>query len=260
MFMRRFGWMIITGVALAVALICAITQFQSRPKLGKLSELAFFKGMSAQELMSDDEFKYYMRAQENLDCELASILLNTAFIRQYPQFEPARLKRQCAGDDGCFQWKLSVGIIFVEQGYCQAVSEYNEADHEIRIRELSAPIFNEDFLAEGVQYDEYWVQIRDYQIGLLINFAQSDYIPALLKIGGMLRNDGVFMESTEAEYYVLSRVCFLKSESCAKLAKRMAELKGALSSERAALVELKASDEPSLEPIFLADILLAGKV
>ncbi len=120
----RIGAIALAGVILT-ALVCLFAHIHARPKPVKFPDLAYFKSVPERELMSDEEFKYYTRALKNLDCGLANILLNTAFVRQYPQFQSARLKRQCDGDKGCIDWNIASGIIFKDYGYCKAVSAFN---------------------------------------------------------------------------------------------------------------------------------------
>ncbi|PHS27016.1 MAG: hypothetical protein COA84_05025 [Robiginitomaculum sp.] len=255
----RYGLIALTGATFA-AVVCLIIHFQSKPKLERLPDLASFKSMPAKELMSDGEFKYYTQAVENLECELASILLNRAFIRQYPQFDRTKLKRQCLGDKECFYWEASSGVIFDGYAYCKAASGFNMDEYEIRIQRLTPPKFNARFILDDVQYDNYWVEMRDHNIAMLIGLAKRDYILALIKIGELLQRDDVFVQSKEVEYYVLSRACFLDDEACADLVPRLAELKSALPLERATLVEQKVSADPLLDPIFLDALLMTGKL
>jgi len=223
--------------------------------------LAFFESIPAEELMSDGEFKYYTRALTNLDCELAGILLNTAFTRHYPQFEWARLKRDCVGDEECSDWNTFSSSIFNEYGHCEIISNFTLADDEIRIHNLVSPKFNIR-LNLGLNRKKHknpWIDKRNWSITRLITHADGDYIPALLKVGELLRRGDVFVHSAEAEYYVLKRACFVGYEDCAGLELRLAELENTLSRERITRIEQRASINP-FAPTFLTDLLIDGKL
>ncbi|PHS24600.1 MAG: hypothetical protein COA84_08885 [Robiginitomaculum sp.] len=246
--------------AVVAALVCFTLQFQSKPKYGRLTDLAYFNSMPVQKFMSETEYKYYTRALNNLDCDLAGILLNTAFIRQYPQFQSSQLKRECGAEKGCLFWDISAGVVFDEYGYCRAASGFNEADNEIRIQGLTPPKFSAQITLYGKSDENYWIKIRSNNTIMLINYANGDYVPALIKIGELLHRGDIFVPSKEAEYYVLRRACVLSAEACVDLAPRLARLKADLPPDRAVRVEQAASDDPSLKPPFLVDVLLTGKV
>ncbi|MBL4596025.1 MAG: hypothetical protein JKX99_05565 [Robiginitomaculum sp.] len=262
----RLGLAVIAGVGFVVIVgtfIYLMSQTQVDPQrsrdVDESMKLGLFESIPAEELMSDGEFKYYTRALENMDCELASILLNTAFTRYYPQFERARLKQNCLGDLGCLDWKIYAGSIFSEQGYCETVLGFNQADDEIRVHNLIPPKFNVKFSLEKVEYENYHFQKRDNNIAILIGLAEGEHIPALLTVGELLRRGDVFVHSAEAEYYVLKRACFLGYEACANLESRITELQEALAPERIALLEQKINAEPIALP-FLTDLLVDGKL
>jgi len=255
----HIGLIALTAAAFA-AMVCLILHFQSKPKPVNMIKLAVFESMPAQDLMSETEYQYYTRALDSLECDLASIVLNTAFIRQYPQFGSVRLRRQCDIDEGCYSWKISAGIMFDELGYCHVISQLNQANTELSKLDLKPTKFNPKFMAGDVKYENVWVRLREQNIAMLIRLAQHDYVPALLKIGELLQRGDVFIESKEVEYYVLRRACFLGYEACADLSPRLATLKDALPSERAILVEQKASTDTLPEDIYLADLLMTGKL
>ncbi len=58
---------------------------------------ARFDSKPAKELMSANDFTAYDQALKRLDCDAASLVLNTSFLREYPQFKRARLEVNVAG-------------------------------------------------------------------------------------------------------------------------------------------------------------------
>ncbi|MBL4595688.1 MAG: hypothetical protein JKX99_03815 [Robiginitomaculum sp.] len=168
---------------------------------------------------------------------MAGILLNTAFTRHYPQFEWARLKRDCVGAEGCWYWRVDSWTIFNEYGYCEAVSGFNLAYDQIRAHNQPRRTFSINFNLDPVEYENHHFEKRDGHIKVLIGLAEGDYIPALLKIGELLQRGDVFVRSTEAEYYVLKRACFLGYAGCSDLKPRLIELQEALAPDRIALIE-----------------------
>ena len=131
-------------------------------------------------------------------------MLNTSFTRHYAQFKWARLEPECPWDAKCSQWDIYSWSIFDEYGYCKTVLGFNQADEEIRLHKLTAPKFN----VSRAEYESYYFEKRDNNIGILIDLAERGYIPALLKIAELLRRGDVFVRSAETEYYVYRRICF----------------------------------------------------
>ncbi len=258
MIRSRYGWLTLAG-ALGATTICAIIYFLTTPRIADTAKLRFFESAPAEELMSKNEYKYYTRALEKLDCDLAGILLNTAFIRNYPQFEQARLKHDCLSDRGCAHWSRFSGFSFDEYGFCKRVSDFNEAEYEIRIHDMTPPKFNMRLYWQSKRDENYWVGMRDSSIVLIYYLADADYIPALLKIGELLRRGDVLISSIEAEYFVLRRACFLGYEQCSGLEPRLAELQNMLAPDRITLLEETSTGGP-LEPRRLRDLLTDGKL
>ena len=62
----------------------------------------WFKGKSAKARMSAAEFRRYERSLSSLDCPTAAWILNTAFIRTYPQYVRGRLGPNCKKNLDCF--------------------------------------------------------------------------------------------------------------------------------------------------------------
>ncbi len=247
----------LTGALIATAM-CVIIQYSFKPKLGSFTNFASFNSKPAQELMSDAEYKYYTRALESLECDLAGVLLNTAFIRQYPQFQRDWLEQQCI--TGCLSWDVSAVVVFDEYGYCNAVSGFDQADYEVRLHGLTPLQYNNRNILDNVKYEHYWLESRDQNVAMLVDLAERDYSPALIKVGEWLRRDDVFVRSTEVEYYVLSRACFLDKKACTGLAARIATLKQVLPPERSALVEQKVSANSFVDAIYLSEFLMQGNL
>ncbi len=254
----RVGWLALASV-LGAALIGTLIYFLPTSRFEDTAKLRFFDSAPAEELMSKNEYKYYTRALGSLECDLADILLNTAFVRHYPQFERARLQQHCLSDDGCVHWFIFSKVLFDEYAFCSWVSELNEAEYEIRIHDMTPPKFDLDLVFQGVKDENLWVELRDTNIALIFSLANEDYIPALLKLGELLRRGNVLISSNEAEYFVLRRACFLGYEQCADLEPRLAELQNMLAPDRITLLEKTSAAGPS-EPRRLRDLLTNGKI
>lgn len=246
-------------VLLLIATLIGLTMhFQNRPLVEKMFKLSTFDYLPAKDLMSKSGYKYYQMALDNLDCDVADVLLNTAFIRQYPKMKRHRLIQDCDHNKGCSGWEFNVVGMFIEYGFCVALSGFNKAEYEIRIHGLSPPKATMKLSIDGQEYDNYWVQNRDLKLLMMAGIAQKDFVPALLKIAELLRRGDVFVPSIEAEYYVLNRACYVGYEKCDDLAPRLAELKSELPPERAVIIEEKANSEKTYDSPYLPHVLRTG--
>ncbi len=246
------------ALALMAALIGLTLHIQNKPSVEKMFKLSTFDYLPAKSLMSKSEYKYYKTALDNLDCDVADLLLNTAFVRHYPKMKRYRLIRDCDDNKGCSDWEFNVVGMFIDYGFCVALSGFNEAEYEIRIHGLKAPKATMKLSIDGQGYDEYWVQQRDLALITMAGIAQKDFVPALLKIAELLHRSDVFVPSISIEYYILSRACYVGYEKCDDLAPRLAELKSQLSPERAKIIEQTANAEMAYDSPYLPHSLRTG--
>ncbi|PHS28419.1 MAG: hypothetical protein COA84_01145 [Robiginitomaculum sp.] len=253
----RYGLGVLALVLIA-AFIGLFIHFQNKPSVEKMFKLSTFDYFPSKDLMSESEYKYFQMALDNLDCDVADLLLNTAFIRQYPKMKRHRLIRDCDHNKGCSDWEFNVVSMFIEYGYCEALSGFNKAEYEIRIHDWTPPKATMTLSIDGQEYDNYWIQQRDLSLITMAGIAQNDFVPALLKIADLLHHGDVFVPSIEIEYYVLNRACYVGYEKCADLAPRLAKVKSKLSPERAENIEQKANAEMAYDSPYLPHSLRTG--
>lgn len=248
----------VLALVLVAAFIGLFMHFQNKPSIEKMFELSTFDYLPAKDLMSESEYKYYQMALSNLDCDVADLLLNTAFIQQYPKMQRYRLVQDCDHDKGCSDWEFNVVSMFVEYGYCEALSNFKKAEYEIRIHDWTAPKATMTLSIDGQKYDNYWIKQRDLMLVMMAGIAQKDFVPALLKIAELLHRGDVFVPSIEIEYYALNRACYVGYEKCDDLAPRLTELKKELSPERAESIEQQANAKTTDDLPYLPHSLRTG--
>ena len=217
-----------------------------------------FKSKPARKLMTMSDYKTYRRALKALDCESAGRLLNRSFIRQYPQFSRARLVPECLKNRDCRYWLIYANSSFLDYGFCRALSGLNNAENDLRERDIVPPKFALRPWPQKTKYANQFVRRRDEALALLISQAELGYLPAMTKLAALIRRGDVFNAGDEAEFYILQRGC-VTSGDCAVLAHRLAELRKQIAPERASVIEgkarAKAPDRPRLQRL-----LLSGKL
>jgi hypothetical protein len=217
-----------------------------------------FRSKPARALMSDAEFRRYTQALQLLDCETAGAVLNTAFIRLYPQFQRARLKPRCGSDRDCRYWRHYANVNFKEFGYCIAIVKLRTAEQELRQRNVVAPKFALKPWRQRTEYENYWVEARDRNLAILISQAETNYTPALIRLAALVRRGDIFNADEVAEYYILRRACIL-GHDCTTLAHRLAYLRRLIAPKRLIVIERKVHAKRKRKPV-LHTLLRGGKL
>jgi len=230
---------------------------------GKDGQSAPFQSKPARQMMSEEEYTIYIQMLSDFDCKNANWVLNRAFVRQYPQYERARLKPNCGDDRDCRKWSSYVSIHFDGYAHCTAMVSWNKVERELRQRNIEPPEFRwPGLLRNGRQkrevYNNNIVEDRDRALAKLIFIAENNYAPSLIKLAALVRRGGVFNADGEIEYYILRRAC-LFGDDCAIISPRLAELYQDLAPDRIAIIEKKARIKVNSQ-LVLRSLLLGGKL
>ncbi len=209
--------------------------------------LSVFKAKPARQLMPVKDYRSYLDALARRGCRRAEGFLNRAFIRQYPQFERARLKQNCAQDRDCRYWAHYARVNFPDYGYCVAISKLNSTERELRIKNVIPPKFKLKGWRERTLYNDRRIERRDRILAIIIGQAESDYRPALIKLAALIKRGDTFNTDKEVEYYILLRACTIGPD-CTALAQRLGELRKAIAPERISLIETKAQAKKPVRP------------
>ena len=258
MSITRIFLIAISVTCLGTPLVLAQMQ-QKDPRnltFGKNGKMLGFKAKSARQMMSKLEYDSYVNALAKQNCHDAHILLNKAFIREYPQFERARIKPNCTKDRDCRYWAHYARVNFKEYGHCEAVRRLQIAERKIHQIYVTPPKFRLNWWRERTIYNDRLIEGRDRSLAIMIGQAQSDYRPALIMLARLVKRGDVFNAGEETEYYILQRACNIGSD-CNALSPRLAELRKVIAPERILVIEAKAREKPSLRPRL--QLLLLGE-
>ena len=214
-----------------------------------------FESKRARALMSAGEFGEYQQALKHLDCGAAATVLNTAFIREYPQFERARLKSVCGRHDDCSHWLRYAESSFDEFRLCKTLSDLADLEVKLRQRYPSIPKFAFKPWPQKSSYGDELVQRRDATIMALIRDAERDFAPAIEKLADLVGRGDVFDATIGAEFYLRSRACHLGT-ACQAVASRLDTLRSSMPIDRVAFLEWKATanvERPDLHKLVLGE-------
>jgi hypothetical protein len=218
----------------------------------------WFESKPAKAMMSAGEFRRYDRALSSLDCPTAAQILNTAFIRTYPQYARARLKPDCSGDLDCFYWEHYAAVYFDEFGFCVSLRDFRERDRELREKNPKPPKFALKYDAKDYRYDDRLLEARDLSLSGIIGNVSSGYEPARKMIVRLLRRGDVFNAGPEVEYYLLRRGC-VEEPDCSSSQDRLAELRAQIGPQRSAQIDAIVAAPKERRPI-LHKLLLGEKL
>jgi len=249
--MLTFRFCLLAAIAIGLGCSASLAEVQTVDSeqllFGTDSDRSRFKTKPAQELMSKREYHAYRQALDSLDYDAAGKLLNSAFIREYPQFKRARLKPDCFKDRDCRYWAMYANSTFLEYGYCWSMLEFQTTQHELSLKNLKPPKFAQKPWPKKTHYSNRWVRRRDGALTVMIGQAELNHTPALIKLASLVRRGDVFHADDEIEYYLLQRACHSGGD-CAAISSRMAELSGRIAPERISVIETKAWATPSRRP------------
>lgn len=219
---------------------------------GKDGKVTKYEQITAAELMTAEEFKLYQQALDTATCAKAGAILNTAFIRSFPEFSRISLKT-CTVQD-CLHWNLYSRRVFLSYGYCEALKRFKKSERKLLKTNKNPPKFSKQESRDEQHYDDRLVAGRDLSLVLIIRKARNDHVPAILKVVELLRRGDVFDAGTEVEYYLLQRTCVV-SGNCDAHQSRLRELEKEFGTDRAnELTKLsRASDKkrPNIHKLLL---------
>ena len=224
----------------------------------EVGDFEAFKSKSAHTMMTAEESSSYLRHLEALDCFSARAILNTAFVRTYPEFVAVKTPKtpeDGKGNANYTYWVFYSFSVFREYGLCESIALFQEGEAELAAAGIQGEKYRDRSLEELTDDSRMPTDGRDSGIDGIVVHSGHDYPPALVKLAGLVRRGDLLDAGADVELFLLARACHL-GHQCAKHEPRMSELKALLTADQQAAVAARVQ----MKQPYLFDIMEVGKV
>ncbi len=214
-----------------------------------------FPSMPARDLMTSKEHAGYNYLLDTLQCEAAKYILNTAFVREYPQFSAALKCRDGRHNPSYNRWDIYAPGYFNELGFCESRRDFMVSEAHLDMDTQSPIPYRAERRDERLYYPDRHLMRRNSNIRSILYHADRDHAPALVFVADLVRRGDLFAAGDEVELYLLTRACHL-GHDCGPLSDRIESLRESVPDHRERHVAIRAKQGKP----FVEDAVMDGVV